>query len=87
MSKDKVIDLKTTDPQGYRLLELTHELFGVNPLGKELLELLKSRYLHRSCSDVNLPDWYAYFRDGENNVIRAFIAAIQHFNHLKRAKK
>ena len=84
---DKVIDLQTTNPAAYRLMELLHGVFVGTPLGKELLELLIQRYLYMPCAHEKMPDWYAYYRDGENNVIRTIMSLIEQFNQIQGAKK
>lgn len=84
---DKVIDLQTTNPAAYRLMELIHGVFVGNPLGKELLDLLIQRYLYLPCANEKMPDWYAYYRDGENNVIRTFMRSIEQFEQIQRNKK
>jgi len=63
-----------------RFYELIYKVFNTQD-GAELLTLLKQHYLEAPCSNFKMPDYYAYFRDGENNVIRKFILVI---NQIKQ---
>jgi hypothetical protein len=87
MSEEKLIDLEQTDPNTFRLFQLLHSVFTSSPQGKELLDLLIKRYLYAPCAHQNAPEWFAYFRDGENNVIRSFMRSIEQFNQIQESKK
>ena len=66
---------------------LIFKIFHVSDDGKKLLELLKQKYCFSPCVDVNKPDWYVYFRDGENNMIRMLEGVGLHIKFLQEAQK
>ena len=61
--------------QNNRLNELCYAALN-NPQGKELLKFLYNAFVIRPVADPNENSNYAYFREGENNIIRKLKVAI-----------
>ena len=72
-------------PKIKELAELTYEVFEGNNLGKKLLEKLKEFYFYTPVAPHSMSSNYAYFREGENNVIRTFENLI--FIHKMKEEK
>ena len=63
------------EQKGRRFTYLCYEVFN-DGLGKELMGHL-NEVLQQTVADPDKDASYAYFREGENNIIRRFKAAIQ----------
>ena len=46
-------------------------------IGKELLEFLVEQYLHNVVASPQDPASYAYWREGQNSLVRRFVNAIK----------
>lgn len=55
--------------------QLTSKVFETD-IGKELLQLLTDQFLHAAVADPQNPASYAYWREGQNSLIRRFLTAI-----------
>lgn len=66
-----------------RFKSLIYTIFVHSPDGRELLNLMKEIYLQQPCSHPDRPDWFAYFRDGENHVIRTILQICEYKNQPK----
>lgn len=75
-------DLSNDAPQKTKLSRfraLAYQVFETNPLGKELYEILED-YVDRPVADPSQDSAWAYFRQGENNIVDLLRNAI---NYIK----
>ena len=72
-SPDKSIE------QDWRKLfsELCYEVFYKNTYGAQLLTLLENRYFRSPVANPNREPSFAYFNEGQNEMIRSFTMGIQ----------
>lgn len=59
--------------------ELCYEVFYKNPIGQQLLAHLENRYFRSPVAFPNREPSWAYFNEGQNEMIRSFTAGIQGF--------
>lgn len=57
--------------------ELCYEVFYKNPHGAQLLALLENRYFRSPVANPAREPSFAYFNEGQNEMIRSFTAGIQ----------
>lgn len=57
--------------------ELCYEVFYKNPHGAQLLALLENKYFRSPVANPNREPSFAYFNEGQNEIIRSFTMGIQ----------
>lgn len=85
MSSSNSVDVKSTFSsqnaieREWRLKfsELCYEVFYKNPIGVQLLAHLENRYFRSPVAFPNREPSWAYFNEGQNEMIRSFTAGIQ----------
>lgn len=66
--------------------ELCYEVFYKNPTGAQLLAHLENRYFRSPVAFPNREPSWAYFNEGQNEMIRSFTAGIQGYVALNSVK-
>lgn len=66
--------------------ELCYEVFYKNQHGAQLLSLLENRYFRSPVANPNREPSFAYFNEGQNEIIRSFTMGIQTHLSLNAAK-
>lgn len=78
MSKQQHLDQKISEAHNEHFFKLCFEVFEQNAKGKELLSILKESLIEMSpVAEPGKEASYAYFREGQNHVIRSLYANIE----------
>lgn len=67
--------------------ELCYEVFYKNQAGAKLLALLENRYFRSPVANPSREPSWAYFNEGQNEMIRSFTMGIQAHLSLSAAKQ
>jgi hypothetical protein len=67
--------------------ELCYEVFYKNEYGAKLLALLENKYFRSPVAHPNREPSFAYFNEGQNEIIRSFTAGIQTHLSLSSASQ
>lgn len=67
--------------------ELCYEVFYKNPHGAKLLALLENRYFRSPVANPGREPSWAYFNEGQNEMIRSFTMGIQAFISMTEVKE
>jgi hypothetical protein len=67
--------------------ELCYEVFYKNQYGAQLLALIENKHFRSPVAFPNREPSWAYFNEGQNEMIRSFTAGIQGHMALSEAKK
>lgn len=83
VNKDKSVEF---DVQWKKIFsELCYEVFYKNKKGAELLNHLEAKFFRSPVAFPNREPAWAYFNEGQNEMLRSFTAAIQ--NHMNQPIK
>lgn len=78
MTEQKALDEAQLKEQNSDFMQLCHKVFEQNEDGKRLLSMLKSSLLEQSpVADPNKSEAHAYFREGQNHLVRSILANIE----------
>lgn len=66
--------------------ELCYEVFYKNPIGAQLLAHLENKYFRSPVAFPNREPSFAFFNEGQNEMIRSFTAGIQGYIALNSVK-
>lgn len=67
--------------------ELCYEVFYKNPMGKQLLAHLENKYFRSPVAFPNRDPSWAFFNEGNNELIRSFSAGMQAFINQAATKE
>lgn len=69
-----------------RFLFLCYAVFKQNPEGKELFETLRESLIEKTpVADPESTDKHAFYREGQNSIVRSFGANIESYEKVARA--
>jgi hypothetical protein len=87
MSQYSEEDLKKFKAEQKHMEGIVYRFFGLNPEGKELFEYLKRYFLlNIPTAHWNVSSNYAYYREGENSMVRRIIKIINEFPKVQEVK-
>ena len=66
--------------------ELCYEVFYKNPVGAQLLAHLENKFFRSPVAFPNREPSWAYFNEGQNEMIRSFTAGIQGYVAMNSVK-
>ena len=67
--------------------ELCYEVFYKNPHGAKLLAMLENKYFRSPVANPSREPSWAYFNEGQNEIIRSFTMGIQAHINMAAAKE
>ena len=64
--------------ENQKFIDLTYATFKANPYGAEWIELMKENFIEKvAVADPSKDEKHAYYREGQNSIIRAIVNNIK----------